>query len=499
MPVHFGGLACDMDAVTSFAEKHGLMIIEDAAHALPSSHDNRLIGSWNTQACVFSFYANKPITTGEGGMVVTRDPIIADRVRKMRTHGLNRDAFDRFTKVSASWAYDVVAPGFKYNLTDMAAAIGVQQLARAHELQSARQNIADQYFEALGDLPLECPAPPQTGNLHSWHLFPICLSDEAPLTRDELITALSDRNIGTSVHYRPLHQMTYWKEHYPSQPGEFSVADRYFAGAVSLPLFPSMTQEQVDHVVNVLHQASGVSFMQAPEASGEQVRPSRLTLVLKRSFDITVSAAAILALLPLFGVVALAIKLDSPGPVFFRQARVGRGGTSFRIFKFRSMCSDAAKKGASLTVKADPRVTRVGDFLRNHKIDELPQLFNVLAGSMSFVGPRPEVSEYMEFYTPRQQAIILSMRPGITDYAAIVFRDESVLLDGSTDPIEVYRTKIMPIKFALYERYSREISLTRDIQLILATLMLLVSSKVPGWFGFERDLAIVQPPAGRTE
>jgi dTDP-4-amino-4,6-dideoxygalactose transaminase len=257
MPVHFGGFPCDMPRVLDFARRHSLKVIEDAAHALPTRRDGRLIGSWDSEVCVFSFYATKPITTGEGGMIVTRNPRIAERARIMRTHGLSRDAFDRFRKVGASWDYDVVAPGFKYNLTDVAAAIGVVQLSRAMTLQSGRQRAALRYFERLAGLPLDCPAAAPVGGLHSWHLFPIRVHEEAPATRDDLITALSSVGIGTSVHYRPLHQMTYWKERYPAEPSDFPVADRYFAGAVTLPLFPGMTDAQVDRIADIVHQILG--------------------------------------------------------------------------------------------------------------------------------------------------------------------------------------------------------------------------------------------------
>jgi dTDP-4-amino-4,6-dideoxygalactose transaminase len=257
MPVHFGGYPCDMQKVQSFARRHGLKIIEDAAHALPARRDGCLIGAGNSDACVFSFYATKPITTGEGGMIVTRDPQIAARARMMRTHGLNRDAFDRFRKVGASWAYDVVAPGFKYNLTDVAAAIGVVQLGRAETLQRARQRAAERYLEQLKGLPIDCPAPAPRGCLHSWHLFPICVHDTARATRDELIAALSAEGIGTSVHYRPLHQMTYWRERYGSRPNDFPIADRYFAGALTLPLFAGMSDDQVDRVVEVVRDVLG--------------------------------------------------------------------------------------------------------------------------------------------------------------------------------------------------------------------------------------------------
>jgi lipopolysaccharide/colanic/teichoic acid biosynthesis glycosyltransferase len=205
----------------------------------------------------------------------------------------------------------------------------------------------------------------------------------------------------------------------------------------------------------------------------------------KRLLDVVGSALGLLLLLPVLAIIAVIIKLDSPGPIFFRQERVGLGGRPFRIFKFRSMVAGAARAGTALTIRRDTRITRSGGLLRRAKLDELPQLINVLAGDMSIVGPRPEVPEFMKFYTPDQQAIIYSMRPGITDYAAILFRDESSLLDGERDPIDVYRLEIMPTKFAYYERYSREIGMLNDLRIILATLLLLVAGRVPRWLGIE--------------
>ena len=252
MPVHFAGFPCDMTKVLAFARHHGLKVIEDAAHAMPARRDGRLIGSWESDACVFSFYACKPITTGEGGMIVTRNSEIAARARVMRTHGLNRDAFDRFRVVGASWAYDVVAPGFKYNLTDVAAAIGVVQLSRAETLQALRQRAAERYLKTLAGLPLDCPALAPPGGLHAWHMFPIRVHQNARANRDDLIMGLAAEGIGTSVHYRPLHEMTYWKGRYHYEPREFPVASRYFAGAVTLPLFAGMTDAEVDRVVAVV-------------------------------------------------------------------------------------------------------------------------------------------------------------------------------------------------------------------------------------------------------
>ena len=214
-------------------------------------------------------------------------------------------------------------------------------------------------------------------------------------------------------------------------------------------------------------------------------RPSHGTMAVKRILDVVGSAFGLLVLLPALAVIAIIIKIDSPGPIFFRQERVGLRGRPFRIFKFRSMKVGAERAGTALTVRADTRITRVGLFLRRTKLDELPQLINVLAGDMSIVGPRPEVPEFMEFYTPNQRAVIVSMKPGITDYAAILFRDESSLLDGKRDPTEVYRREIMPAKFSCYERYSREIGVLNDLRIILATLLLLVAGNVPHWLGIE--------------
>ncbi len=257
MPVHFGGYPCDMPAILDFAYKHGLRVIEDAAHALPAHCCGRMVGSWGSDATVFSFYASKTITTGEGGMLVTADPAVAARARVMRTHGLDRDAFDRFRKVGASWAYDVVAPGYKYNMTDMASAIGIVQLGRANDLQSQRQRAALRYLEQLRGLPLDLPAAAPERGLHSWHLFPVVVHPDAGCTRDGLIERLGNAGIGTSVHYRPLHQMTYWQQRYPDDRGKFPVSDRYFAGALTLPLFAGLSDADVDRVVSEVSHAIG--------------------------------------------------------------------------------------------------------------------------------------------------------------------------------------------------------------------------------------------------
>jgi len=190
----------------------------------------------------------------------------------------------------------------------------------------------------------------------------------------------------------------------------------------------------------------------------------------KRLFDLVVAGAGLLLLAPLLLVIALWIKLDSPGPVFFRQQRVGRFGVLFRIHKFRSMSGDAPLAGPQLTVGADPRITRAGAFLRRSKLDELPQLIDVLAGTMSLVGPRPEVPRYVAMYPAELRAKVLSVRPGITDPASIAYRDENTLLAGAADPERVYVEQVMPAKLRFAAQYVDRMSLWNDVRLIGATL-----------------------------
>ena len=200
----------------------------------------------------------------------------------------------------------------------------------------------------------------------------------------------------------------------------------------------------------------------------------RPQLIAKRAMDIAISAAALCVLWPVFLLIALAIVIDDPGPVFYRQVRVGRGGRPFRIFKFRTMVVDADKKGLSITVGRDSRITRVGAFLRKTKLDELAQLLNVLCGQMSFVGPRPEVPRYVELYTPYQRQVLL-VRPGITDYASIAYRNENELLAGADDPEKMYIETVMPDKIELNMKYLREISPLADIRLILRTIIAVIA------------------------
>mgnify|MGYP000412780544 CR=1 FL=1 len=251
MPVHYGGLSCDLDAIAQIAAANGIEIVEDAAHALPTRWNGGLVGTHGTAATVYSFYANKTITTGEGGMLVTPRPEIAERARIMRLHGIDRDAFDRYRTPGAGWRYDIVAPGFKYNMSDLAAAVGLRQLDKADRFRDQREAVAERYFDAFSDLPVRLPARGEQGG-HSWHLYPLRLDPDAPVDRDAFIARLADLGIGCSVHYAPLHRMTYWKDRYDLNPDDFPVSEDAYRSLVTIPLFPAMTDAEIDTVISAV-------------------------------------------------------------------------------------------------------------------------------------------------------------------------------------------------------------------------------------------------------
>ena len=252
MPVHFAGLAANMSEIIAIAQEHGLKVVEDAAHALPCVVDGIAVGNLQTDAAVFSFYANKTITTGEGGMVVSRNPEIIKRCKTMRLHGINRDVFDRFTSKAPSWYYEVVAPGFKYNLTDLASAMGIHQLRKAELFRAKRQAIADQYHAAFKNLPVVLPKGAAAHGLHSWHLYVLRLSDACTLSRDQFVEALYAQGIGCSVHYIPLHLQPYWRDTYKLKTGSFPVSQKAYERMVSIPLYSKMTQSEIDRVIKTV-------------------------------------------------------------------------------------------------------------------------------------------------------------------------------------------------------------------------------------------------------
>jgi dTDP-4-amino-4,6-dideoxygalactose transaminase len=254
MPVHYAGHPCEMEALRRVADQAGIPVIEDAAHALPTRYRGALIGTLPSAATVFSFYATKTIATGEGGMLVTRDAGIAHRARIMRLHGIDRDAFDRYTSSKPSWYYEVVAPGFKYNMTDLAASLGLHQLRKADRFCERRAELASRYDAFLADLPLILPPRPSSGvGTHAWHLYVVRLADSVLKTRNEVVQAMYEAGVGCSVHYVPLHLQPYWRDTYRLDSQSFPNSQLLFERGFSLPIYTKMTNSDQDRVIAALH------------------------------------------------------------------------------------------------------------------------------------------------------------------------------------------------------------------------------------------------------
>jgi len=253
IPVHVGGQAADLDPLHQIARKHGLTVIEDAAHALPTYYKGRLIGALS-DFTAFSFYATKTLATGEGGMITTNDDQWADRCRVMSLHGISKDAWKRYTS-EGSWYYEIVAPGFKYNMTDVAAAMGLVQLSKLEQMNERRQEIARQYdaaFSAHDALDTPCTSPDST---HPYHLYILRLNLPAlSIDRAAFITHLRESNIGVSVHWIPLHMHPYYRETYGYRPEDFPVAYNEYQRIISLPIYSAMSDQDVADVIAAVTQ-----------------------------------------------------------------------------------------------------------------------------------------------------------------------------------------------------------------------------------------------------
>lgn len=253
MPVHYGGQPCHMDRILEIAKKHGLKVVEDAAHALPAHYGDRVVGTIGDVTC-FSFYANKTITTGEGGMITTNDEELADRMRIMSLHGISKDAWKRFS-AEGSWYYEILAPGYKFNMTDINAALGIHQLPRCDQFWQARNRLSEMYTAGFADVP-EIKTPTTELNVqHAWHLYVIQLQlDQLTITRNEFIQIMTQAGIGTSVHYTPLHLHPYYRETLGYQPEDCPVATELYQRIISLPIYPTMTDEDSKNVISTVKQ-----------------------------------------------------------------------------------------------------------------------------------------------------------------------------------------------------------------------------------------------------
>lgn len=264
MIVHFGGQAAQMgtesgrSGLLEVGRRGSVRLIEDAAHAFPARRGGHSVGSIGELTC-FSFYANKTMTTAEGGMVTTDDEELANRIRTMRLHGIDRDIWGRFTAVKPSWEYDVVAAGYKYNMPDLNAAVGLAQLERVEERRRGRERCARYYLERLAAIEcLDLPNLQVEHAEHAWHIFSIVLNARARIGRDACVAALKERGIGTSVHYRPLHRMTYYQRTYGLRPEEFPEAERTWRGCLSLPLYATLSEEELDYICTALEEILGM-------------------------------------------------------------------------------------------------------------------------------------------------------------------------------------------------------------------------------------------------
>jgi dTDP-4-amino-4,6-dideoxygalactose transaminase len=251
VPVHLGGLAAEMDEILAIARANGLSVIEDAAHAFPARYKGRMIGTIGDLTC-FSFYATKTITTGEGGMITTENPDWADRCRIMALHGISKDAWKRYT-AEGSWYYEIVAPGYKYNMTDVAAAMGLGQLTKADRMLRRRHEIAHRYNQAFaGEDALETP-PDRPDGQHAWHLYMLRLNlGRLVIDRSRFADELKRRNIGTSVHFIPLHVHPYYRATFGYAPDSYPVAYGEYLRELSLPIYSRMTDDDVQDVIDAV-------------------------------------------------------------------------------------------------------------------------------------------------------------------------------------------------------------------------------------------------------
>lgn len=280
MPVHLAGRPVDMERLNRLRDRHGLLVIEDAAHALGSEWRGRRIGSFGN-VTAFSFYVTKNITTIEGGALVTDDAEVADEVERLALHGLSIGAWRRFSDEGFRH-YEVERPGFKYNMTDVQAAVGVHQLPRLDRWIERRAELWERYDALLEGLPLRRPASPEANTRHARHLYQVLLDREAPVNRDELIDALGARNIGTGVHYRGVHLHPFYRDTYQLNPAELPVATEISERTFSLPLSPKVTEADQDSVVQALTAILGPPPSITYEGSGRLPRRRRLGLPVDR-------------------------------------------------------------------------------------------------------------------------------------------------------------------------------------------------------------------------
>ena len=249
--VHYAGHPLDMDTIKPLCANNNISIIEDAAHALPAQCGDAIIGNIGDITC-FSFYANKTMTTGEGGMITTNNDDYAQRIKIMRMHGIDRDVWDRYCSASPKWQWDVVAPGYKYNMPDLNASVGVAQFKRLHKMRDERQRVAEIYIKNLHSIPgLDTPKITTPYAHHAWHIYAVVVNP-LRMNRNVFIEKLQQHGIGTAVHWRPIHALKYYIDTYGFRAADYPNTDAYWQGCVSLPLFDSLTDTQVLYICDTI-------------------------------------------------------------------------------------------------------------------------------------------------------------------------------------------------------------------------------------------------------
>ena len=251
LPVHFAGAPCDLDPICDLARRHNLKVIEDAAHALPTRYKGRMVGTFGDITC-FSFYATKTLTTGEGGMVATENPDYTENIRRLSLHGISKDAWKRYS-AEGSWRYDILEVGYKYNMTDLQAALGLTQLAKCDSMLARRAYIANCYNHLLESLDGFTTLPAPADIEHAWHLYIVQVSHEAlTINRDRVVEELKNRGIGTSVHFIPLHLHPLYQTKLGYRDGDFPNAEERFSRAISLPIYAAMSEADISRVMDAL-------------------------------------------------------------------------------------------------------------------------------------------------------------------------------------------------------------------------------------------------------
>lgn len=251
IPVHYGGNPCKMDEIMEIANENNLYVIEDAAHAIGSEYKGKKIGSIGHMTC-FSFYATKNLTTAEGGMITTYSAELEDKIRVLSLHGISKDAWKRYS-ATGSWYYEILCPGFKYNMNDIQSSIGIHQLKKINEMQKRRLEISKMYTKKFKNIDEIIIPPIENNTIHSWHLYPIQIKTELlKIDRNEFIEALKAENIGTSVHFIPIHLHPYYQKTFGFKIGDFSIAESIYNREISLPIYPRMTDDDVRDVIRAV-------------------------------------------------------------------------------------------------------------------------------------------------------------------------------------------------------------------------------------------------------